>query len=77
MTELPYLTDLRNGKTLTTVHVATGLRRDHQWHPETETVLIHTTLRDEVGTKTERESWVIGTLQLPMAKNSTAFQTNF
>ena len=72
-----YLEDLRNGKTLTTVHIATGQRRDYQWHRETETVLIHVTNKDQVGTETQRDNWKMGTLQLPMAKRSNAFKTNF
>ena len=77
MTKQQFLEDLRNGKTLTTVHLATGQRRDYQWHVETETVLIHVTNKGQVGTTTQRDSWEMGTLQLPMAKRSDAFQTNF
>ena len=72
-----YLEDLLNGKTLTTVHIASGQRRDYQWHAETGTVLIHVTNKGQAGTTTQRDSWQMGTLQLPMAKRSDAFQTNF
>ena len=76
-TEPQYLTDLRNGKVLTTIHLPTGQRRDYDWHAETETVLIHVTNKDQVGSTTQREDWKLGTLQLPMAKKSDLFKTNF
>jgi len=72
-----YLEDLRNGETLSTVHFATGQRRNYQWHAETETVLIHVTNKGQAGTTTQRDNWKMGTLQLSMAKRSDAFQTSF
>lgn len=74
---MTYLEDLRNGKTLTTIHVSTGQRRDYQWHAATETVLIHVTNKNGVGTTTQREDWAAGVLQLPMAAKSKSFETNF
>lgn len=74
---MSYLNDLRNGKTLTTVHLSTGQRRDYQWHAASETVLIHVTNKGQVGTRTQRQGWELGTLQLPMALKSPSFQTNF
>lgn len=74
---MTYLEDLRNGKTLTTVHTPTGQRRDYQWHAATETVLIHVTNKGQAGTTTQREDWTVGISQLPMAAKSKSFQTNF
>ena len=72
-----YLTDLHNGKILTTFHLPTGQRRDYEWHAATETVLIHVTNKGQVGTTTQRENWKLGTLQLPMARKSKSFKTNY
>jgi len=74
---MSYLNDLRNGKTLTTVHLSTDQRRDYQWHEASETVLIHITNKGQVGTTTQREGWKLGTLQLSMALKSRSFRTNF
>ena len=77
MTMPQYLENLRNGETLTTIHLPTGQRRDYQWHPETKTVLIHVTNKDQVETTSQRWDWKVGTMQLPHALESDSFKTSY
>jgi hypothetical protein len=72
-----YLTDLRNGKTLHTYHIATGGHQSFQWEEHTQTMFVNTWNDSQVGVTTECENWTIGTLQIPFRKRHEAFKTNY
>ena len=74
-----FLTDLRNGKTLVTRHIATGQCQSFQWDEYRETVFVHSwsVKRPECGARTECMNWKMGTLQLPLRQRHEAFETNY
>ena len=77
--EHKFLTDLRNGKTLQTLHDETGECQSFQWDECRETVFVHSWNKNhpERGVRTSCESWTMGTLQLPFRKKHEAFSTNY
>jgi hypothetical protein len=77
--EPQYLTDLRNGKTLSTLHISTGGVSSYQWDEERQTMFVHSWNQEhpERGCTTKCENWYMGTLQLPFRKRHEAFKTSF
>jgi hypothetical protein len=72
-----FLQDLKNGKTLKTHHLATGVCRAYSYDAKHDEVFVETFVFGKHGATSEYQSWIMGTLQLPLAKRHSSFQTNY